>query len=275
MTASRAQRSWVSDLSDSSLRAVLFDIGGTLLEYVPEVSAAGRRLLEEGCRRAYDWLREQGKELPEYGEFARRHWRALWWGRLRRRMRGRELRAQRVVLEVLARMGVEVRPEEIYELTACYHRPFAETLRPMPGAREVLAELSRRGLKLATVSNTAWPGYLLEEDLARFGLTEHLEFSLYSSYFGRPKPAEGIFLQALKMLGVDSEEALFVGDSPKEDIWGAHRVGMRTVLVASDGPDNPRRVAYRRVAPDWVISQLAELLPIVERLVETEEEAGD
>ncbi len=237
------------------LKAVLFDIGGTLLDFVPEGSPPGRRLLAEGCRRAYDWLRERGKDLPDFGGFARRHWRALWWARLWARLRGRELRAQQVVLRTLARMGVEVPPEEVYDLTECYYRPFGETLRPAPGAREVLERLSEMGLRLATVSNTAWPGYLLEEDLARFGLTEHLEFCLFSSYFGRPKPAQSIFRQALKMLRVSAAEAMFVGDSPRQDVDGASRAGMRTVLLAQGRSDSARA--------DWTICELSELLPIV------------
>jgi len=235
-----------------------------LLEFVPEVSTAGQRLLAAGCRRAYDWLCERGKPVPDFEEFARRHWRALGWGRLRRRLTGRELQAQRVLLRTLAGMGVEVRPEEIYDLTDCYYRPFGDKLVPVAGARECLRKLSGMGLRLATVSNTAWPGYLIEDDMARYGLTEHLEFCLFSSYFGRPKPARSIFRQALKMLHVSAPQALFVGDSLRHDIRGAGRAGMRTVLVTRGPVDRSRA--------DWTISELAELVPIVEQeLCGTEE----
>ncbi len=260
---------------EAHLKAVLFDIGGTLLDFVPEGPPPGRRLLAEGCRRAYDWLRERGKDLPDFEEFARRHWRALWWARLWAWLRGRELRAQQVVLRTLARMGVEVPPEEVYDLTECYYRPFGETLRPVPGAREVLERLSGMGLRLATVSNTAWPGYLLEEDLARFGLTEHLEFCLFSSYFGRPKPAQSIFGQALKMLRVSAAEAMFVGDSLKHDIQGAKRAGMRTVLLRPQASADKVLVTRRRVdraRGDWTIAELAELVAIVEQEASNTEE---
>jgi HAD superfamily hydrolase (TIGR01509 family) len=213
-----------------------------------------RERLREGCRLAYDWLRERGKPLPPYDEFARRHWRALSWSRFWSRLAGREVRAQQVVLRTLARMGIEVLPEEIYDLTARSYRAFGDMLRPRERAREVLAQVARMGLRLAAVSNTAWPGYLIEEDLARFGLTEHLEFCLFSSYFGRPKPARGIFRQALLMLRTAAAEALFVGDSIRCDIRGARRVGMLTVFIGSPAVDAPA---------DWHIAELAELLPII------------
>ena len=164
-------------------------------------------------------------------------------------------------------MGVDVRPEEVYDLTGCYYRTFGDTLHPLPSARETLADLAGLGLRLAVISNTAWPGYLLEEDLARYGLLEHLEFCLFSSYFGWRKPRKRIFKQALKMLGVSAGEALFVGDSLKDDIRGARRVGMRAVLFTSERPGNLahlRRGRIRRSA-NWTISTLAELVPIVAR----------
>jgi putative hydrolase of the HAD superfamily len=247
---------------------VLFDIGGTLVEFVPEDTY--RWGLERGSRLAYDWLREHGKPLPPYEEFARRQRRALAWGQFWAKLTGRELRAQQVVLHALARMGIRLLPEEIYDLTERSYRPFGEMLRLQAGAPEVLRDVASLGLRLAAVSNTAWPGYLIEEDLARFQLLEHLEFCLFSSYFGRPKPARSIFRQSLKMLKVTAAEALFVGDSAREDIRGARRVGMRTVFMRNGRPE---------VQADWHIGELAELLPIVTQLAPPQplkrEETGD
>jgi len=234
---------------------VLFDIGGTLVEFVPE--GPYRERLREGSRLAYDWLREHGKALPPYEEFARRQERALSWSQFWARLAGRELRAQAVVLRTLAPRAIEVPPEEIYAFTARSYPPCGELLRPREGAREVLAHVARMGLGLAAVSNTAWPGYLIEEDLARLRLSEHLEFCLFSSYFGRPKPARSIFRQALLMLRVAPAEALFVGDSAREDIGGARRVGMRTVFISGNSSQAPA---------DWRIARLTELLPILAQL---------
>jgi FMN phosphatase YigB (HAD superfamily) len=237
---------------------VLFDIGGTLVDFVPEETY--RRGLEQGSRLAYDWLREHGKVLPPYDEFARRQRRALAWGQFWAKLTGRELRAQQVVLETLARMRIHVLPEEIYDLTDRSYRPFGDMLRPRADAARALGEVAALGLRLAAVSNTAWPGYLIEEDLARFQLGQHLEFCLFSSYFGRPKPARSIFRQALRMLQAAPAEALFVGDSAREDMLGARRVGMRTVFI------NNGNNGSSEVRADWRIGELTELLPIVTQL---------
>ncbi len=253
----------LADVGRESLAAVLFDMGGTLLEYAPEESAVGRRSLRKGCRRGYDWLRQRGRNVPDFKKFLNRQKRALIWRRLWNHLRGRELPAQNVVLEVLTRMGVEVPPEDIHDLIQCYYRDFGDTLAALDGARDTLAELAGLGLRLGVISNTAWPGYLLEEDLARFGLLEYLGVCLFSSYFGRRKPGKRIFRQALRMLEVTADEAIFVGDSLKHDIWGAHRVGMRTVLIASQRSGNLAHIPHWRARPDWTINSLPELLPIV------------
>jgi len=255
-----------TSLPPKPLAAVLFDIGGTLLEYVPEASPAGRRNLREGCRRAYEWLQEHGKPVPDFPSFLKKHWRALSWARFRRHLWGEEFQAQSVVLRALARMGVQVLPQEICELTECYYRTFGETLSPMEGAGETLGALAGLGLRAAAVSNTAWPGYLIEGDLDRFGLLGYMDFCLFSSYYGLRKPREEIFCEALRMLGVTAGEAVFVGDNLKQDIGGAKRVGMRTVLVVSERTGNQSSVPHRRTIPEWTIRELPELIGIVEEL---------
>jgi len=59
------------------------------------------------------------------------------------------------------------------------------------------------------------------------------------------------------MSGVSASEAIFVGDSLREDIRGARRVGMRTVLISPE--------QLNASGADWTIYKLAELVPIVER----------
>ena len=53
--------------------------------------------------------------------------------------------------------------------------------------------------------------------------------SVFSSEVGVRKPDPRIFRRALDALGVEPENALFVGDRLYEDVLGAARAGMRTV----------------------------------------------
>jgi putative hydrolase of the HAD superfamily len=49
------------------------------------------------------------------------------------------------------------------------------------------------------------------------------------------KPDKRIFLYALDKLGVESHEAVFVGDSVEQDYEGAFSVGIRPFLIDREG----------------------------------------
>lgn len=95
-------------------------------------------------------------------------------------------------------------------------------------SKEVLVALRRRNYRLALVSNLATPYRL---PIRRLGLTEMVDELVYSYEIGWRKPQPEIFRHALKKLGVLPSEAIFVGDTMVDDIEGATGVGMRAFLI--------------------------------------------
>jgi FMN phosphatase YigB (HAD superfamily) len=95
----------------------------------------------------------------------------------------------------------------------------------VPGAAAALADLRRRGLKLAVVANwdCALPGHL-----ARLGLDRHFAAVVTSAEAGAPKPDPAPFLLALERLGVEPSRAVHVGDEETDEL-GAAAAGMRFV----------------------------------------------
>ncbi len=57
---------------------------------------------------------------------------------------------------------------------------------------------------------------------------------------GYAKPDTRIFLSATDRLGVAPAEALFVGDDMRQDVQGAARAGLESILVDRQMPDTPR-----------------------------------
>jgi putative hydrolase of the HAD superfamily len=76
---------------------------------------------------------------------------------------------------------------------------------------------------------------------------------------GFRKPDRRLFQIALDRLGINAENALYVGNDMYRDVHGAGRVGMRTVLVDSD----QGRRSYRDCVPDFTIRDHRELLRIL------------
>jgi putative hydrolase of the HAD superfamily len=125
----------------------------------------------------------------------------------------------------------------------------------------LLEALRARGLKLALVSNTISPRWLMEPVLERMGLVERLDAIVLSSEVGKRKPHPAIFERALDELGAAPVEALFVGDRLKADVLGASRVGMKTVQALWFRADD----APVEVEPDYQAFTQMDVLNVVDR----------
>ena len=93
----------------------------------------------------------------------------------------------------------------------------------------MLARLKSR-YKLAVVSNFYGN---LEAVCAETGVGAHLSAAVDSAVVGCCKPDAPIFREALRKLGVEPSEALFIGDSRERDMAGARALGMRHVLLSA------------------------------------------
>jgi len=241
------------------IRAVVFDMGGTLLRFVRPGDGSWRAFEAPGIRRVYRYLVEQGHPIPSREEefveamFARlaEGWEQSTGGHI-------SLRAADWIRSSLAPHNLTLDEAALLEAVSHYARPLREGVTETPGAAETLARLRERGLGTGLISNTIWPGELHLEDLAELNILPHLQHVLFSGDYGVWKPRPEVFRHMLDLLGVPPEEAVFVGDSPREDILGAQGVGMRAVWVRS------REFPLGEVRPDAVIDTLPELLPVLE-----------
>jgi putative hydrolase of the HAD superfamily len=159
-----------------------------------------------------------------------------------------------------AQLGLDVTDAVLEEAGTQHLDSWTPHVQHDPDAGPVLAQLRGRGLKLGLLSNTHWPRSFHEHFLERDGLAEYLDARCYTSELPRTKPHPEAFGAVLGELGVsDPSRAVFVGDRPYDDVYGAKSMGMRGVLrVNAFVPEYP-------VEPDAVIKTLPELLPLLDR----------
>lgn len=124
----------------------------------------------------------------------------------------------------------------------------------LPAAHmELLQELAGE-YRLGLISNLDH-GPTVHHLLARDGLDRVFSATVISIEFGRRKPHPAIFHEALRQLDVTPAEALFVGESPAEDVGGARGAGLDAAWLNTDGmalpPDLPE--------PTYMLSQLTDL----------------
>ncbi len=119
-------------------------------------------------------------------------------------------------------------------------------------AKAVLKSL-RGKYKLGIISNFAIPECVYKL-LKTNGLNGLFDLVVVSGEVNKRKPSPDIFKNALNMLGVSAEQAVFVGDTADADVAGAKAVGMKAVYLK-------RRVeeGSKAVCPDLVIESLADL----------------
>lgn len=240
-----------------NLRAAIFDLGGTLLEFNPR-GLSWMEWERTGLMNAHAFLTARGHTL-DLGQLAplfsstlpvRWEWAA----------RGvQNLKLGDMLRESCAACGVTLADEDLDEAVAQYIAPVDRDVRVYEDAVETLGSLRERGLKIGLISNTMWPGDYHLREMARFGLLPYFDHTLFSADVGLWKPQPEVYYLALGALGVSAENAFFVGDTPQHDIVGAQAAGIRAVFKrnASFGLDG--------VQPDAEITTLSELLDLVEQ----------
>jgi HAD superfamily hydrolase (TIGR01549 family) len=238
------------------LRAVLFDLGDTLLDFEPMDT---RALFRRAARLTYDDLAARGvTPMPEFERYTRVYFRGVKWAYFWAKLRRREFNSLDLLRQFHATMGLPTDEAMLRELAWRWYEPVIEHTRVEAGLAGTLAELSRgAGLRLGVISNTIVPGFVHDRQLEMVGLLEHLPVRVYSSEVGYRKPDRRIFEAALSRLGVGARETLFVGDLVKTDIIGARRMGMRTALKQPFANLRPHRIA------DHVVRRISDLVEVV------------
>ena len=224
------------------IRAVLFDLGNTLVSYYqpPDFMPILRRSLE-AClltlghsplsREAQTALVHQALEMNQ-----ERADLAVWPLEERLRVLFSHYTPDATLTERLCHAFLE---------------PIFSTAQISRDALPVLTSLKRKGVKTAIVSNTPWgsSGHTWRSELARYGLL--VDAIVFCTDVGWRKPHPAPFRRALDILDVPAKEAVFVGDDPVWDIEGANGAGVRPILLATRAHQgNPAQVTVAASLPE-------------------------
>jgi putative hydrolase of the HAD superfamily len=234
----------------NSLRAILFDLGDTLVDFQPMDT---RAVFREAARVTYDHLAAKGARLPAFDTYARAHYRRVRWSYLWAKLTRREFNSFELLRRFHEREGLPTDEETLREVAWLWYSPVVGHAGVEADLAPTLAAMRDAGLQLGVISNTFVPGFVHDRHLEMEGILGLLPVRVYSSEVGYRKPDRRIFEAALEELGVGAAETLFVGDLVKTDMIGARRVGMRTALKQPWSNLRTRGVA------DHVIRRISDL----------------
>ncbi|MBI1337160.1 MAG: HAD-IA family hydrolase [Phycisphaera sp.] len=247
-----------------SIRAILFDLGDTLIQY-GQIDHA--QLFEIAARRTYRlWSRNQ-KRMPGYRRYYLHQWFAMHWGFLKMKLLRREMSAMRYIRRASRKLWLDAQDDGFYEELAWnWYKPLADVSHIEPDTVATIQLLRERGYRLGIVSNTFVPGFVLDRHLEMLGLLDAFPVRVYSCDVGYRKPDPRIFEEALRLLDVGPAEAIFIGDLLDADIHGSQRVGMVPILKRAADATYPSPPVHEEVP---VIRTLGELPELIDRIEES------
>ena len=234
------------------VRAVLFDFGHTLVDF---------QRTQEALHAAYQQIRDRIEavafmEVPELLDLLERV--AGGVDRLveqsYREGRLEEIDQAVLLKEALAGIGFDLPDDVIDHIVILDHSAYSNSITVEPEVLSTLQTLKSEGYRMGLVSNLTLRADLMRADLQRWGLMDLLDASVFSSEVGVRKPDPRIFREALRRVGTEPAETVFVGDRLYDDVSGAQAVGMRGVLTRQfRQEDDPK------FSPDAVIEHVKEL----------------
>jgi len=188
------------------LKAVIFDIDGTLVDSVDLHAAAWQQAFAKFARQIpFERIRQQiGKG-------------------------GDQLMPVFLSREELDRFGRQL---EEYR-SDLFKREYLPRVRPLPGVRELFERIRRDGKRVTLASSANQDELAIYKRIAR--IEDLVETETSADDVERSKPHPDVFQAALERLGdLEPDEAIVVGDTPY-DVEAAARAELRTVAVLCGG----------------------------------------
>lgn len=161
--------------------------------------------------------------------------------------------------------------DDLLESVAIAYECASNPVWPMPGARDLLANLHHRGLTLGIVSNAQFytpmmVEALFDDDLEHLGFDQ--ELCIFSFQFGEAKPGLSLYgrlRDALARRKISPSEVLYLGNDQLKDIHPAAQLGFRTALFAGDQRSLRLREDEGALSlPDAIITHLSQVLALLE-----------
>ncbi len=178
------------------LKAVLFDLDGTLLNSIPLIRRCFERVFAE-----FDIPWSDGAVMKTVG----------------------------LPLRQVAESYAPGQADLFLKVYTEFYRDHQqEMLKLFPGAKEVVQALDRAGYRLALVTSKRREPAV--SNLALTGLDQYLQHVVTVEDTSRPKPYPDCLLKGLRLLAVEADQAVYVGDS-WYDVQTGKNAGVATVGV--------------------------------------------
>jgi FMN phosphatase YigB (HAD superfamily) len=178
----------------------------------------------------------------------------------------REIRSQerfRIMLELLGHAAGGITENVLEKITRAHMGVLQRSFELRPEVVRVLDWAGTR-YRTAMISNFAYAPTLYES-LDRFGIRSAFETIVVSAEVGWCKPHRAIFAHAFEKMGIDPNEALFLGDQLYVDVYGALNSGMDVVWIETSSQDwRPPEIEAQACAPTYTVKVISDIINLLE-----------
>jgi HAD superfamily hydrolase (TIGR01509 family) len=193
-------------IDQTELRAVIFDVDGTLVD--------SNDLHVRAWVEAFGQYGKRAEPADVHTQIGKG---------------GDEVMPEFLTADELRRFGEELDADR----AELFKEKFLPLVKPIPKVKELFERIKADGLRIALASSSKEQE--VEQHKKNLGIEELVDAATSSDDAERSKPNPDIFEVALKKLeGVSPGQAIVVGDSPW-DVLAATKAGMRTIGVLTGG----------------------------------------
>ena len=222
----------------SGLRAVVFDLFGTLISTTADDVIGNRRRLSEDLGvdpDAYERARAETREQFETGATG----------------------GPEETLAFLAhRAGEQPRPDALRRATGRWLDAHRRWLTPEPSTLDALDGLRAGGYRLGLLTNC---GPAVESVWADSSLAARFDATAFSTEVGFLKPHPETYRVACERVGLAPEHCLYVGDGGDNELTGAAEAGLHPVLIETMARTDLARLTVNHEGATWPGPRIQEL----------------
>jgi putative hydrolase of the HAD superfamily len=203
------------------INTVIFDFFGTLVHYDREHIVSNH----DGTMSLLQTLGFRGS----FEDFSR-SWRSCFESKITETAKTlNEFHMYDVTREFFSLAELHAGEADVASFVDSYLSEWNEKVSYLAGIQLFIDKLANN-FRLALISNTHY-GPLVLKHLDAMGIRSYFEIIVTSVEYGIKKPHPAIFEHTLRALKINSDEAIYIGDSYRDDYCGATNAGIRCLLI--------------------------------------------
>ncbi|MCP8317635.1 MAG: HAD family hydrolase [archaeon] len=223
-----------------SIRAVIFDLDGTLVKFALDFIRARKEAIAEIRRRGID-TENLSESLSLYSML--------------------KLIKERTDVKIFSNLK-----KSLWNIIEKIELEAANKTEAQPNALQTLIKIKNLGLKLAIVTNNGRKATSIV--IKKFGLNDFFDVIITREDSEELKPDGGSIKRAIEILGIDAKEAIYVGDGVI-DILAAKKAKVTSVAVPTGVSDIENLVETK---PDYLIGSLKDIITLLESISKVKED---